>query len=141
MGWTSPEARALFDLVARHQAQERLEKRRQVSDALQTLPTTEETLAQLCSLSPEDAKRAMRGHPGYETQRNIESIETMLQVFHRSMNDLKAAVDEVPFLGPPDARNERDALEAEISIRVNKELLAAVSASQALVDYSRRVKR
>jgi hypothetical protein len=140
MGWTSPEARELFNLVARSQAQERLEKTRQVSNALQTLPTTEETLAQLCSLSPEDAKRSMRAHPGYETQRNIESIETMLQVFHRSMNDLKAAVDEFPFLGPPNARNEREALEAEISIHVNKELLAAVSASQALVDYSRKVK-
>jgi hypothetical protein len=140
MGWTSPESRELFNLVARHQAQERLEKRRRVSDVLQALPTTEETLAQLCSLSPEDARRAMRTHQGCQTQRNIESIETMLQVFHRSMADLKGAVDGFPFLGPPDARNEREALEAEISIRVNKELLAAFSASQALVDYSRKIK-
>jgi hypothetical protein len=140
MGWTSPEARELFNLVATHQAQERQRKRQQVSAALKMLPTTEETLAQLCSLSPEDAQRAMRTHPAYETQRNVESIETMLQVFHRAMADLKTAVDEFPFLGPPDARFEREALETEVSIRVNKELLAAISASQALVDFSRKVR-
>jgi hypothetical protein len=140
MGWTSPEAYELFNFVVRQQAEERRALRERLSDALKTLPTTEETVKQLCSLSPEDFERVMRAHLAYKTQRNIESIQTMLEVFHRAMTDLKIAVGEFPALGPPDARSEREALELDISVRVNKELLAAVSASQALVDYSRRVK-
>jgi hypothetical protein len=140
MGWTSPEVRELFNLEARHQAEERLKQRERLSDTVKVLPTTEGTLDQLCLLSPQDFERVMRAHPAYKVQRNIESIETMLQVFHRAMADLKTAIGDFPALGPPDARSEREASEMEVSIRVNKELLAAVSASQALVDYSRRVK-
>lgn len=140
MGWTSPEARELFNLVARHQAEERRKQRERLSDRMKTLPTTEEILDQLCLLSPQDSERVMRAHPAYKAQRNIESIETMLEVFHEAMSDLKTAIGAFPALGPPDARGEREALEMEVSIRVNKELLAAVSASQALVDYSRSVK-
>jgi hypothetical protein len=64
----------------------------------------------------------------------------MLEVFHRAISDLKTAVGEFPALGTPDTQSEREALELEVSVRVNKELLAAVSASQALVDYTRRMK-
>jgi hypothetical protein len=140
MGWTSPEAHKLFNLVAQHQAVERRNQRERLSDVVKTLPTLPETLDQLCLLSPQDFERVMRAHPAYKAQRNIESIETMLEVFHRAMSDLNTVIGDFPTLGPPDARTEREALEKEISIRVNKEILAAVSASQALVDYSRRMK-
>jgi hypothetical protein len=140
MGWTSPEAYDLFNLVVRHQADERRKQRERLSEALNTLPTTEDTLDQLCALSPQDFERVMRAHPAYKTQRKIESVQTMLMVFHRAMTDLEAAVASFPALGAPDARTEREALEMELSICVNKELLAAVDASQALVAYSRRVK-
>jgi hypothetical protein len=140
MGWTSPEAYELFNLVVRHQADERRKHRERIFEALNKLPTTEDTLDQLCALSPQDFERVMRAHPAYKTQRKIESVQTMLKVFHRAMTDLEAAVASFPALGPPDARTEREALELELSICVNKELLAAVDASQALVAYSRRVK-
>jgi hypothetical protein len=140
MGWTSPEAYELFNLVVRHQADERRKQRERLSEALNTLPTTEDTLDQLCALSPQDFERVRRAHPAYKTQRKIESVQTMLMVFHRAMTDLEAAVASFPALGAPDARTEREALEMELSICVNKELLAAVDASQALVAYSRRVK-
>ncbi|PSH04034.1 MAG: hypothetical protein CXZ00_09500 [Acidobacteria bacterium] len=140
MGWTSPEANELFNFIVRGMAEERRKQRKRICDALKTPPTTEETLAQLCSLSPQDFERVMRAHPAYKTQRNIESIQTMIEVFHRAMSDLKTAVGEFPTLGPPDARGQREALEIAVSVRVNKELLAAVGASQSLVAYSRRVR-
>jgi hypothetical protein len=140
MGWTSPEAYELFNLVVRHQADEKCKQRERLSEALNTLPTTEDTLDQLCALSPHDFERVMRAHPAYKTQRKIESVQTMLKVFHRAMTDLEAAVASFPALGSPEAKTEREALEMELSICVNKELLAAVDASQALVAYSRRVK-
>ena len=140
MGWTSPEAHKLFNLVAQRQAEERRNQRERLSDRVKTLPILQETLDQLCLLSPQDFERVMRAHPAYKAQRDIKSIETMLEVFHRAMSDLNTVIGDFPTLGPPDARIEREALEKEISIRVNKEILAAVSASQALVDYSRRMK-
>jgi hypothetical protein len=140
MGWTSPEARELFNFFAGHQAEQRRQQLTQVTAALQTLPASAETLEQLCALSPQDAQRALRKHPGYKMQRNLESIETMLQVFHRALADLDVAVSAFPPLVPPDARRERESIEAEVSVRVNKEFLASISASQALVDYSRRVR-
>lgn len=128
------------NLFARHQAEQRRQQLTQVTAALQTLPASAETLEQLCALSPQDAQRALCKHPGYKTHCNLESIETMLQVFHRALADLDVAVCAFPPLGPPDARGDRECLEAKVSVRVNKEFFAAVSASQALVDYSRRVR-
>jgi hypothetical protein len=141
MGWTSPEARQLFNLVANYQAAQRSQKLAQVTASLQTVPASEEILEELCALSPQDAQRALRTHPGYKMQRNLESIETMLRVFHRALGDLDIAVNAFPALGPVDVRPERESLEAEVSVRVNKEILAAVSASQSLVDYSRSVRK
>lgn len=141
MGWTSPEARELFNLFAQHQAEQRSQKLAQVTASFQTLPASEEFLEELCALSPQDALRALRTHPGYNMQRNLESIESMLGVFHRALTDLDIAVNAFPALGPAEMRTERESLEAEVSVRVNKELLAAVSACQALVDYSRRVRK
>ena len=120
MGWTSPEAYELLNLVVRHQEDERRKQRERLSEALSTLPTTEGTLDQLCALSPQDFERVMRAHPAYKTQRKIESVQTMLKVFHRAMTDLEAAVASFPALGSPDARTEREALEIELSICVNK---------------------
>jgi hypothetical protein len=140
MGWISPEARELFNLFAEQQAEQRRQELSLVTSSLQTLPASAETLERLCALSPHDAQRALRDHPGYKTQRNLESIETMLEVFHRALADLDIAVSAFPPLGPPDGRSERESLETEVSVRVNKEILAAISASQALVDYSRRAR-
>ena len=141
MGWTSPEARELFALVAKHQAEQRSQKLAQVTASLQTVPASEQVLEELCALSPQDAQRALRTHPGYEMHRNLESIETMLRVFHRALADLDIAVNAFPALGPVEMRRERESLEAEISVTVNKEILAAVGASQALVDYSRSARK
>jgi hypothetical protein len=141
MGWTSPEARELFDLFAKHQAEQRRQELAQVTASLQTVPASEQVLEELCALSPQDALRALRTHPGYEMHRNLESIETMLRVFHRALADLDIAVNAFPALGPVEMRRERESLEAEISVTVNKEILAAVGASQALVDYSRSARK
>jgi hypothetical protein len=137
MGWTSPEARELFDLVAKHQAEQRSQQLAQVTAKLQRVPASEQVLEELSALSPQDAQRAVRTHPGYEMHRNLESIETLLRVFHRALADLDLAVNALPAPGPVEMRQERESLEAEISVTVDKEILAAVSASQALVDYSR----
>ncbi len=73
--------------------------------------------------------------------RNLESIETMLRVFHRALADLDIAVNAFRAPGPVEMRRERESLEAQISVTVNKEILAAVSASQALVYYSRSARK
>jgi hypothetical protein len=141
MGWTSPEARELFGLFAKHHAEQRTQKLAQVTASLQIMPASEQVLEDLCALSPQDAQRALRAHPGYEMHRSLESIETMLPVFHRAVADLNTAVNAFPAPGPIEMRRERESLEAEISVIVNKEILAAVGASQALVDYSRGVRK
>ncbi len=141
MGWTSPEARELFNLFAQCQEEQRSRKLAQVTASLQMLPASEGALKELCELSPQDARRALRAHPGYQMHRNLESIESMLRVFHRGLVDLEIAVNSFPALGPAEMRTERESLEVELTVRVNKELLAAVSASQALVDYTRRVRK
>lgn len=57
----------------------------------------------------------------------------------RELEDLDITANALLQLGPRDAQGERKSLEAEVSVRVNKELLAAVSDSQALVNYTLRV--
>jgi hypothetical protein len=141
MGWTSPEARELFDLFAKRQTEQRSQKLAQVTADLQKLPAPAHVIEELCALSPQDAQRALHTHPGYEMHRNLESIKTMLLVFHRALADLDIAVNAFPGLAPVEMRRERESLEAELSVTVNKEILAAVSASQALVDYSRSARK
>jgi hypothetical protein len=141
VGWTSPEARDLFDLVAKHEAEQRRQKLAHVTANLQRVPASEQVLEELCGLSPHHAQGALRAHPGYEMHRNLQSIETMLRLFHRALADLDLAVKAFPAPGPIEMRRERESLEEEITLVVNKEILAAVSASQALVDYSRSVRK
>ena len=104
------------------------------------MPVSEETLAALGALSPEDAERALRAHSGYAAQRKIESMCTMLDLFNRALADLSTAIAEFPELAGPDERAWREELENDISVRVNKELFAALGAAKTLVDYSRRLR-
>src|ERR1035437_8430608 len=92
MGSTSPEARELFNLFAQHQAEQRSQKLAQVTASFQTLPASEEVLEELCALSPQNAFRALRTHPGYHMQRNLESIESMLGVSGKTWSELPPAV-------------------------------------------------
>jgi hypothetical protein len=92
------------------------------------------------ALSPEEAGRALRTHPGYPVQRKIESVRTMLELFRRALADLSAAIAEFPELGGPNGRISREKLGKDISIRLNKELFAALGTAKTLVDYSRRLK-
>jgi hypothetical protein len=140
MGWTSPEAREMFQWFVNFEAERRKRDRQKVSEALQAVPASQEALDALGALSSEDAERAMRTHPGFLTDRKIESVRTMLELFRRALTDLAAAIRDFPELGGPDTRTLRRELEDDISIRVNKELFAALGAAKALVDYSRRVK-
>ena len=140
MGWTSPEAREIFRWLVKQEAERRSRNRKKVSEALKTVPACQETLNELGALSPEDAERALRTHPGYPANRKIESVRTMLELLHRALADLDAAIAEFPELGGPDDRSLHERLEKGISIRVNKELFAALGAAKTLVDYSRRVK-
>jgi hypothetical protein len=140
MGWTSPEARELFQWFAKHEAERRNRDREKVIEALQEVPVSQETLKALEALSPEDADRALHKHPGYIGHRKIESVRTMLELFRRALTDLGQAIAEFPDLGGPDKRIVREQLEQAVSVRVNKELFAAVGAAKTLVDYSRRVK-
>jgi hypothetical protein len=140
MGWTSPEAREMFEWFVKHEAERRSRDRQKVSEALQTVPASQETLDALGALSPEDAGRALRTHPGYLGERKVESVRTMLELFRRALADLAAALADFPELDGPDARTVREGLEKDISIRVNKELFAALGVAKTLVDYSRRIK-
>jgi hypothetical protein len=140
MGWTSPEAQEVFQWFAKQEAERRSRDRQKVSEALQTVPATQEILDALGALSPEDAERALRTHPGYPAQRKIESVRTMLELFRRALADLAAAIAEFPELNGPDDRISREEQEKDISVRVNKELFAALGAAKTLVDYSRRLK-
>ena len=140
MGWTSPEARDLFQAFANFEGERRSRARQEVSEALQTVPASEETLAALIALPPEDAEYALRRHPGYQGDRKIESVRTMLELFRCARADLAAAVVDFPEPSGPDGRILREKIEEQISIRVNKELFAALGAAKALVDYSRGLK-
>lgn len=140
MGWTSPEAREMFRWFVDHEAERRARALASTSDALQTLPTSQETLNALGKLSPEDAERALRAHPGYPMQRKIESLSTMLKLFHRALADLATSVEEFPDAGPAGGDDSREELEDLVSTRVNKDLFAALGAAKTLVDYSRRLK-
>lgn len=140
MGWTSPEAREMFQWFVKHQADQRNSDRQKVSEALQIIPASQETLDALGALAPEDAERALRTHPGYLGERKIESVRAMLELFRRALADLAAATMDFPDLGGPDDRTWREDLEKDVSIRVNKELFAVLGAAKALVDYSRRIK-
>jgi len=138
--WTSPEAREIFQWLVKQEVERRSRERQKVSEALQTVPACRETLDELGALSPEDAERALRMHPGYPAHRKIESVRTMLELFRRALADLAVAIAEFPEPGGPDDRILRERLEKGISIRVNKELFAALGAAKTLVDYSRRLK-
>jgi hypothetical protein len=140
MGWTSPEAQEIFQWFVVHEAERRKRDREKVSEALQTLPASQATLDELSALSPDDAERALHKHPGYPGHRKIESVRTMLELFRRALADLAQAIAEFPELGGPETRISRERLEQDLSIRVNKELFAALGAAKTLVDYSRRIK-
>lgn len=139
MGWTSPEAKDTFQRIAKHEAERRDRDRRKVSEALQTVPASHDTLTALSGLSPDDAERALCTHPGYLGNRKIESLRTMLELFRCALADLAATITNFPELFGPDGRTMRKDLENQIAVRVNKELFAALGAAKALVDYSRRI--
>jgi hypothetical protein len=64
----------------------------------------------------------------------------MLELFRCALTDLAAAITDFPELGGPDTRTLREEFEKDISIRLNKELFAALGAAKTLMDYSRRIK-
>jgi hypothetical protein len=140
MGWTSPEARELFQQFLKYDVDRRQCEWSRVNEALKIVPTTQEARDKLCALGPEDAERALRLHPGYLLHRKIESVQTMLELFRRALADLGPAIASFPDLGSPNGRQGRESLEHEVSVLVNKELFAALGAAKTLVDYSRRIK-
>ncbi len=140
MGWTSPEARELFRWFVKHEAERRNRNREKVIEALHQVPVSQKTLKALEALSSEDADRALRKHPGYVGHRKIESVRTMLELFRRALTDLDQAIAEFPDLGGPDKRIVREQLEQAVSVKVNKELFAALGGAKTLLDYSRRLK-
>lgn len=119
MGWTSPEARELFQWFVKYEAERRNRDRGKVIEALQEIPVSQETLKALEALSPEDADRALHKHPGYIGHRKIESVRTMLELFRRALTDLGQAIAELPDFGDPDKRIVREQLEQVVSVRVN----------------------
>jgi hypothetical protein len=139
MGW-APGGRELLEWFAKYDSARRSRAREEVSKALQKVPASREALDALGELSPEDAGRALRTHPGYQRHRRIESARTMLELFHLALADLAAAIREFPELGSPHGRAAREELEKNVSVRVNKELFAALGAASTLVDYGRRLK-
>ena len=140
MGWTSPEARELFQWFVKHEAKRRNCDRERVVEALHEVPVSQETLKALEALSPEDADRALRKHPGYIAHRKIESVRTMLELFRRALTDLDQSIAEFPDFNGPDNRIAREQLEQAVSVKVNKEFFAALGGAKTLLDYSRRVK-
>ncbi len=140
MGWTSPEAHKLFQQFLKYDAERRHRECLRVSESLQVVPTTQEVREALCALGPGDAENALRQHPGYSSNRKIESVETMLKLFRRALVDLSRAISSFPELGTPDTQLAREMLEHDVSTLVNKELFALLGAAKTLVDYSRRIK-
>jgi hypothetical protein len=139
MPWTSPESYELFKIFVRHDHERRRKMREQLAAKVKTTQISEELMNELGTLSPDDFEGVMREHPGYLPHRKIESIETMLAVFRRAIADLTSAIADFPTYDPRIPPSQRERREADASIRVNKELLAATSASQALYDYCRRI--
>jgi hypothetical protein len=140
MGWTSPEAREIFQWFVKQEAERRQRDREKVTQELQSVPVSQETLDNLGALSPEDAESTLRKHPGYPLHRKVESVHTMLELYRRAISDLAQAIGEFPELGGPDDRIVREQREHEVSVRVNKEFFAVLSAAKTLVDYSRRIR-
>jgi hypothetical protein len=140
MGWTSPEAREIFQWFVKQEAERRRREREKVTEELQSVPVSQEALDKLGALSPEDGESALRKHPGYSLHRKIESVHTMLELYRRAISDLAQAIGEFPELGRPDDRILREQREHEVSARVNKEVFAVLSAAKTLVDYSRRIR-
>jgi hypothetical protein len=140
MGWTSPEAKEIFQWLVRSEQERRRSDRETVIEGLQIVPVSETTVERLSALSPEDAETVLKRHPGYALHRKIESVRTMLELYRRAFSDLSAAIEGFPELGRPDERAMREQREYEVSIRVNKELFAALAALKTLIDYSRRIK-
>lgn len=130
----------LRQILAIDAERRRLECSRVIED-LQALPTTEAVRNDLMMLGPGDVNVVLRKHPGYSSERKIESVGTMLDLFRRALQDLAKAVESFPSLGGPDGRVARELLEHDVSVLVNKELFTALGAAQTLVDYSRRVKK
>ena len=104
------------------------------------MPVSQETLDKLGALSLEDAESTLRKHPGYPLHRKVESVHTMLELYRRAISDLAQAIGEFPEVGGPDDRIVREQREHEVSVRVNKEFFAVLSAAKTLVDYSRRIR-
>jgi hypothetical protein len=140
MGWTSPEARELFQEFLRDDGERRKSHCLRVSEALKFVPSAQEVRDDLCALGPDDAQRALRQHPGYSIDRKIESVQTMLGLFRRALADLSRAIDTFPELGTQEAPKVREQKEHDVSVLVNKELFAALGAAKTLVDYCRRIK-
>ena len=140
MGWTSPEARELFQAFLKHDGERRKSHYLRVSEALKIVPAAQEVRDDLCALGPEDAQRALRQHPGYSMDRKIESVQTMLELFRRALADLNRAIATFPELGTQEAPHIREQREHEVSVLVNKELFAALGAAKTLVDYCRRIR-
>jgi hypothetical protein len=110
MGWTSPEARELFQQLLKYDAERRLRECQRVSEALKVVPATQQARGELCALGPEDAERAFRQHPGYSLNRKIESVQTMLELFRRTLADLSRASASFPELGSQDGQLARELL-------------------------------
>jgi hypothetical protein len=127
----------IIHLLMRQQKEREREDFDKVVETLRTVPTAQETLEALCALGPTDADRALRSHPGYAGQRCIESIHSMLQLFHCALFDLEKAIAAFPDLRVSDHRITREALEGDLSVRVNKEFYAAIGAAKSLVEMSR----
>ena len=125
MGWTSSEAREIFQWFVNYEQERRRRDRETAIEELQTVPASEKTLERLGALSPEDAETVLRTHRGYPLYRKIESVRTMLELHRRALSDLSIAVEEFPELGRPDERTLREQREHDVSVRVNKELFAA----------------
>lgn len=102
-------------------------------------PWTEEQLRKAYFANFTETQKAIRCHPGYLYQRELESLELSLAVFNDSVQDLRRSIETFRSrTSNPgwNRRNLRDPVRQSV-MAVRRGAFCAASAAMALVDHSR----
>jgi hypothetical protein len=111
--------------------------------AVKAPPVSPQTLERLSHLNGNDFREVIRAHPGYDIDRPIQSLRTMLKVFRDSYADLQADIRRFDESSRPRARRDRTrrADQGLIADSVRKNVFAVSAAAAALVAHGRRAKK
>ncbi len=136
-----PQHLDFFALLKQQEMQKAI-RRDELAKLVTTAPVQEEIVKEIVWLGPVEREAVLRCHPGYEIERKLKSLWSMLSIFNRAHEDLIAQLNRFHVFSLTDDMYlpvGRLQLE-EINMAVKKELVAFSAASSALVAFSRRLK-